>query len=156
DHLRRLLPDGPVARAHHDRDEGRAPPRGCDAQVPPGERGEGAQAEGVSALRTSGVRRAVVETAMTVEHLNPEGLPRNPAFSQGVVVDTPSTTIYVGGQNGVDADGKVVGDDLASQTRRALENVGTVLRAGGASLADVVHWRIVVVDGQSLQDGFAA
>ena len=45
---------------------------------------------------------------MGVRHINPEGLHRNPAFSQAVVVEQPAKTIYVGGQNGVDSSGRVV------------------------------------------------
>jgi hypothetical protein len=33
-----------------------------------------------------------------IRHHNPAGLPRNPAFSQGVSVEGPARTIYVGGQ----------------------------------------------------------
>jgi enamine deaminase RidA (YjgF/YER057c/UK114 family) len=42
-----------------------------------------------------------------ITHHNPAGLPRNPAFSQAVSVEGPTRTIYVGGQNAVDADGTV-------------------------------------------------
>jgi enamine deaminase RidA (YjgF/YER057c/UK114 family) len=93
---------------------------------------------------------------MSTRHVNPEGLHRNPAFSQAVVVEQPAKTIYVGGQNGVDAEGKVVGSTLAEQAPQALRNLATVLESEGASLADVVHWRIAVVDGHPLQDGVAA
>ena len=55
---------------------------------------------------------------MTVRHVNPEGLHRSPAFSQAVVVEQPAKTIYVGGQNGVDADGKVVGTTVEELARR--------------------------------------
>ncbi|MEU8272220.1 hypothetical protein AB0B89_34345 [Sphaerisporangium sp. NPDC049002] len=40
---------------------------------------------------------------MSTRHINPEGLHRSPAFSQAVVVEQPTKTIYIGGQNGVDA-----------------------------------------------------
>jgi hypothetical protein len=40
-----------------------------------------------------------------VEHINPEGLTKNPAFSQAVVVTGPAKTIYVGGQDAVDGSG---------------------------------------------------
>ena len=93
---------------------------------------------------------------MTVRHINPEGLHRSPAFSQAVVVEHPAKTIYVGGQNGVDADGKVVGPTVGEQSLQALRNLATILESEGARLADVVHWRIAVVDGQSIQEGVAA
>jgi enamine deaminase RidA (YjgF/YER057c/UK114 family) len=52
---------------------------------------------------------------MSTRHINPEGLHRSPAFSQAVVVEQPTKTIYIGGQNGVDADGKVVGPTVGEQ-----------------------------------------
>lgn len=93
---------------------------------------------------------------MSVRHINPEGLHRSPAFSQAVVVEHPTKTIYIGGQNGVDADGKVVGPTLREQAERAYRNIATILASEGASLANVVHWRIAVVEGQPVADGVAA
>lgn len=93
---------------------------------------------------------------MGVRHINPEGLHRNPAFSQAVVVEQPTKTIYIGGQNGVDADGKVVGHTVGEQTRQALRNLTTILESEGATLANIAHWTIAVVDGHALGEGFAA
>jgi enamine deaminase RidA (YjgF/YER057c/UK114 family) len=81
---------------------------------------------------------------------------QSPAFSQGVVVESPTRTIYVGGQNGVGPDGQVVGDTLLEQSVRAFENLRTVLEEAGAGLKDVVTWTITVVEGQSIADGVAA
>lgn len=92
----------------------------------------------------------------TVRHVNPEGMLRNPAFSQAVVVENPSRTIYVGGQNGVDAEGEVVGDTLREQARQAFANLATVLAAEGATLANVVKWTIIVHVDQPVVDGLAA
>lgn len=44
-----------------------------------------------------------------VAYLNPDGLHRNPAFSQVVVTSGRTRTVYVGGQNAVDASGGIVG-----------------------------------------------
>jgi enamine deaminase RidA (YjgF/YER057c/UK114 family) len=93
---------------------------------------------------------------MSTRHINPAGLHRSPAFSQAVVVEQPAKTIYIGGQNGVDADGKVVGPTVGEQTTQALCNLATILESEGASLANIVHWSIAVVDGHALDDGFAA
>jgi enamine deaminase RidA (YjgF/YER057c/UK114 family) len=89
-------------------------------------------------------------------YLNPESLARNPAFTQAVVVEAPTKTIYVGGQNAVTADGKIVGDTLAEQASQALGNVRAALEAAGATLGDVVRWTVAIVEGQPLADGFAA
>jgi enamine deaminase RidA (YjgF/YER057c/UK114 family) len=91
----------------------------------------------------------------TIRHHNPAGLPRNPAFSQGVSVEGPARTIYVGGQNAVEADDTVASQDLGTQTARALRNVEAVLTDAGARLEDVVSWSILVVDDQPLGAAFA-
>jgi enamine deaminase RidA (YjgF/YER057c/UK114 family) len=93
---------------------------------------------------------------MGTRHINPEGLHRSPAFSQAVVVDQPAKTIYIGGQNGVDADGKVVGPTLREQASQAFRNLATILESEGATLANIVSWTIAVVDGSSVDDGVAA
>jgi enamine deaminase RidA (YjgF/YER057c/UK114 family) len=93
---------------------------------------------------------------LSTRHINPEGLHRSPAFSQAVVVEQPTKTIYIGGQNGVDADGKVVGPTVGDQASQALRNLATILESEGASLANIVHWTIAVVDGHAFDEGLAA
>lgn len=92
-----------------------------------------------------------------VEYLNPDGLHKNPAFSQVAVASGNTKTVYVGGQNAVDATGQVVGKgDLAQQTAKAIQNVETALRAGGAKLEHVVRWNVHIVQGQPLAPGAEA
>ncbi|MEV0350169.1 RidA family protein [Nonomuraea sp. NPDC050680] len=93
---------------------------------------------------------------MSTRHINPEGLHRSPAFSQAVVVEQPAKTIYISGQNGVGADGKVVGPTVGEQSRQAFRNLAAILESEGASLANIVHWRIAVVDGHTFEEGVAA
>ena len=93
---------------------------------------------------------------MSTRHINPEGLHRSPAFSQAVVVEQPTKTIYIGGQNGVDADGKVVGPTVGEQATQAFRNLETILKSEGASLGNIVRWTIAVVDGHSFDEGVAA
>jgi enamine deaminase RidA (YjgF/YER057c/UK114 family) len=92
-----------------------------------------------------------------VQHLNPVGLHKNPAYTQVVVVNGNATTIYVGGQNAVDASGNIVGKgDIRAQTERALKNLEIALRAGGAELQHVAKWNVYILHGQSAQAGFEA
>src|SRR5215469_11319756 len=80
-------------------------------------------------------------STMEIRYLQPDGLVRSPAFSRGAVIPPGATMIYIGGQNGVDESGQVVAsNDVAAQAVRAVDNVETVLRAAGATLADVVTW----------------
>jgi enamine deaminase RidA (YjgF/YER057c/UK114 family) len=96
----------------------------------------------------------VVESS--VQHLNPDALHRNPAFSQAVVSEGPTRMVIVGGQNAMDASGEIVGPgDLTIQTEQAFRNLEVALAAGGASLEHVVKWNVYLVDGQPLEAGFA-
>jgi len=92
-----------------------------------------------------------------VRYLNPDGLPKNPAFTNVVTVTGPVKTVYVGGQDAVDASGTIVGKgDFKAQAEQILKNVQAALAAGGAQLEHVVKWNLYVVQGQPLQEGFAA
>jgi enamine deaminase RidA (YjgF/YER057c/UK114 family) len=93
---------------------------------------------------------------MTTRHINPDGLHHSPAFSQAVVVEKPMKTIYIGGQNGVGVDGKIVGPTVGEQTRQVLRNLSTILESEGATLSNIVSWTIAVAEGQSFDEGFAA
>ncbi|HEX2048883.1 MAG TPA: RidA family protein [Acidimicrobiales bacterium] len=90
-----------------------------------------------------------------VEHLNPEQLPKNPAFTNVVTVTGPARTVYVGGQNGVTASGEIVGrGDIAAQMEQVFRNLEAALAAAGARLDHVVKWNVYVVEGQPLQPAF--
>ncbi len=56
-------------------------------------------------------------------------------------------TLYLSGQIGLDADGNLVGDDMGSQARKALENIQEVLAAAGGTLQDLVHLTLYFKDG---------
>jgi enamine deaminase RidA (YjgF/YER057c/UK114 family) len=93
----------------------------------------------------------------TVQHLNPDRLYKNPAYSQAVVVTGNVKTVYVGGQNAVDTSGTVVGKgDIKAQTEQVLRNVEMALAAGGATLEHVLKWNVYLVEGQPLLPGFEA
>src|SRR5919106_5792717 len=92
-----------------------------------------------------------------VEFLSPDGLPRNPAFSNVAVVSGRVRTIYIGGQDAVDAEGNVVGvGDIAAQTEQVLRNLRTALAAADAGPEHVVKWSVLIVEGQDFASGYAA
>jgi enamine deaminase RidA (YjgF/YER057c/UK114 family) len=92
-----------------------------------------------------------------VTHLNPETLHNNPAFTQVITVTGPARTIYIGGQDAVDAQGNLVGKgDLAAQTHQVLRNLRTALAAADARPEHIIKWNVYLVQGQSLQAGFTA
>ncbi|GAA1562433.1 Rid family hydrolase [Kribbella hippodromi] len=67
--------------------------------------------------------------------------PPMPVFSQGV---RKGNILQVSGQGSVDpASGEFVGTgDVKAQTTRVLQNIEAILKAGGASLDDVVMLRV--------------
>jgi enamine deaminase RidA (YjgF/YER057c/UK114 family) len=90
-----------------------------------------------------------------VQYLNPDGLSKNPAFTQVVAVTGPVKTVYIGTQNAVDASGSIVGKgDIAAQTEQTLRNVQTCLEAAGAQPEHLVTWTIYVAEGQSIMPAF--
>lgn len=71
-------------------------------------------------------------------------------FSQGVLVEHPTRTLYAAGQGPVDADGQVVCEgDMAGQAHAAMDNVATVLAAAGMGLEDVVRYELYTTDLQA-------
>jgi len=92
---------------------------------------------------------------MSVEFINPDGLHRNPAFSQIVVVPANSRTIYIGGQNSVNSFGEIIGKgDIGLQAKQIFKNLEIALSAAGARIDHVIRWNIYVVQGQSPRPGF--
>jgi enamine deaminase RidA (YjgF/YER057c/UK114 family) len=92
-----------------------------------------------------------------VEYINPDRLHKNPAFTQVISVSGPVKTIYVGGQDAVDAQGIIVGKgDLKAQTAQVLANLREALAAAGAGPEHIIKWNMYLVQGQSLQEGFQA
>ncbi len=90
-----------------------------------------------------------------VQHINPDGLSRNPAFTNVITVTGPVRTIYIGGQDALDASGSIVGkDDLKLQTEQVFNNLQAALKAGGAGLEHIIKWNIYVVQGQPIQPAF--
>ena len=82
---------------------------------------------------------------MTLELINPDGLPVPESYTH-VVVATGTKTVYVAGQVAEDADGNLVAPgDLAGQARQAFANLGLVLAAAGARPDQVARITIYVV-----------
>jgi 2-iminobutanoate/2-iminopropanoate deaminase len=73
------------------------------------------------------------------------------AYSQGIAA---GDLVFTAGQGPIDpATGEVVGEDVATQTRRTLDNVAAILAADGLGLEHVVK---TTVHLQELRRDFAA
>ena len=82
--------------------------------------------------------------------------PSSPLYSQAIKV---GSTIYVTGVLGVDpATNQVAGPTIQEQTRQALVNCTNILRAGGATLANVVEVQVLLAkpnDFAGLNEAYA-
>ena len=60
--------------------------------------------------------------SLIIKHINPDGLIRNPAFTNVITVQGNGKTIYIGEMNANNAAGEIVGKgDLKAQTEQALK-----------------------------------
>jgi enamine deaminase RidA (YjgF/YER057c/UK114 family) len=63
------------------------------------------------------------------------------------------STIHVAGTTATGPDGALVGaGDMYAQTKQALQNIETALRAAGATMDDVVRTRIFTTDIEQWQE----
>ena len=81
---------------------------------------------------------------MTHHALQPEGLAIPKAPYSPVVIS--GDHVFTAGQVGFDETGELVPGGIAEQTRQALENVRSCLRAAGCELADVVKVTAFLAD----------
>jgi 2-iminobutanoate/2-iminopropanoate deaminase len=67
----------------------------------------------------------------------------NLPFSDGVIA---GDTLYVAGQEGIDADGKLVPGGIGAESRAALARIEDLVRAAGFDLRDVVSVTVFLAD----------
>ena len=92
-----------------------------------------------------------------IQHINPDGLVKNPAFSQIVTTQGNGKTIYIGGQDAVNEKREIVGKgNIAEQTEQVMKNLQLALSACGATFDNLVKLSIYVVQGQNLYGAFHA
>jgi enamine deaminase RidA (YjgF/YER057c/UK114 family) len=72
-----------------------------------------------------------------------------------VTVTGPAKTIYIGGQDAVDASGAIVGKgDIQAQMEQVFQNLQAALKASGAELENIIKWNIYILQGQPLRPAF--
>jgi 2-iminobutanoate/2-iminopropanoate deaminase len=82
------------------------------------------------------VRKQVIHSSEAPQAIGP--------YSQAVRV---GNLVFLSGQIPLDpASGNIVDGDIVVQTRRVMDNLGAVLRAAGASFAEVVKSTIFMAD----------
>jgi enamine deaminase RidA (YjgF/YER057c/UK114 family) len=83
----------------------------------------------------------------TTTAVNPWTWQEQMGFSQGVLVEGASRTLYAAGQGSVDSDGRPLhAGDMHAQVAQVLDNVETVLAAAGMTVRDVVRYEVFTTD----------
>jgi enamine deaminase RidA (YjgF/YER057c/UK114 family) len=94
---------------------------------------------------------------MKRDTVNPKELFTPRGFSHAILISGAHKTLYIGGQNAVDVEGKLVGGkSLKDQTAKVLNNIGSILAEVGAKPDDIVKLDIHVKQGLNPQEGFQA
>ena len=79
--------------------------------------------------------------------LSPPGTKPGGNYSQGILIDD---TLYISGQGGEDAAGKIP-SDFDAEVKQRLDNIGAVLKAPGMSPAGVVSVQAYLTDVNKCQ-----
>ncbi len=87
--------------------------------------------------------------------IQPPQLAKSPAFSQAIEVTAPSSLLFIGGQNALDAEGNLVGEnDFTAQVKQTLRNVKTILDHAGYTIDNVVDMTIFYKNGNDGRLGY--
>ena len=81
-----------------------------------------------------------------MERVNPAELGPPSGFSHAVSVDGGGRLVFLAGQTALDAQGRVVGDDVVQQFERALTNLLHALAACGGEPAHLASLTVYIVD----------
>jgi enamine deaminase RidA (YjgF/YER057c/UK114 family) len=80
--------------------------------------------------------------------INPTGLadPTDKGFSHLAIIPAGAKIVYISGQFGADATGRIVSDDYAGQLRQSFRNLRIAIEAAGASPESVAKLTILIVN----------
>lgn len=90
-----------------------------------------------------------------VQYINPDGLNKNPAFSNVIIVPESTKTVFIGGQNSVNAKGEIIGkNDIKKQSEQVFKNLKIALESAEASFENLIKLNIYIVHGNDPQPAF--
>ena len=88
---------------------------------------------------------------MAIKVLRPKELGQPLAMYSHGVVAPGGELVVVAGQVGMDGTGRVVGADVGSQTKQALENIRSVLAAAGCTMRDVIRFQTFLTRAEDIE-----
>src|SRR6202007_588787 len=75
--------------------------------------------------------------ASSVRHANPQGMASPATYSQVVEVNGPHRIVFLAGQTGQDASGKLAAGGIRGQATQIMENIKTALASVGGGVEHV-------------------
>jgi enamine deaminase RidA (YjgF/YER057c/UK114 family) len=94
-------------------------------------------AAAVTMAAAGAASEAQAQAPSNLRFSNPPGMSKPPAYSHVVEVNGPHRTIYLAGQTGVGANGKVA-EGIRAQTVQVMENIKTALASVGGGFEHIV------------------
>ena len=91
--------------------------------------------------------------ANPLRYSNPDGMTKPAAYSQVVEVNGPHRIIFIAGQTGVDAGGKVA-QGFRAQAMQVFENIKTALNSVGGDFEHVVKITTYLTDIEQNADAY--
>ena len=95
----------------------------------------------------------VVVAAQHIQRINPPGLSTPATYSHIV---RAGKTLYIAGQVGADAEGKVVGPSMVAQLEQVLKNLQIALKSQGADYSHITRITIYTTDVDAIRAPDAA
>ena len=92
-------------------------------------------------------------SAQAIQRINPPGLSTPATYSHIV---RAGKTLYIAGQVGANADGKVVGPGMAQQLEQVLKNLEIALKSQGADYSHITRITIYTTDVDAIRAPDAA
>ena len=102
----------------------------------------------VTLAATAGAVTLTPAAAQTppVRHTNPPGMASPATYSQVVEVNGPHRIVFLAGQTGQDANGKLAPDGIRGQATQIMENIKTALASVGGGFEHVVKLNTYMLD----------
>ena len=101
----------------------------------------------------AGIMAAPMASAQTLQRINAAGLATPATYSHIV---RAGKTLYIAGQVGADADGKLAGPGMEAQLDQVLKNLQTALKSQGADFSHIARITIYTTDVDAFRAPAAA
>ncbi|HEY3640533.1 MAG TPA: RidA family protein [Xanthobacteraceae bacterium] len=102
-------------------------------------------AAAVTVAAAAGAAAPAQAQTPNVRHTNPQGMSAPAAYSQVVEVNGPHRVVYLAGQTGQDASGKIA-QGIHDQAVQVMENIKTALASVGGGFEHVVKLNTYMLD----------